>query len=399
MFNSRIVMDEALTTEEKLEYFGGIPVLVDEPECLYDGTEAMVRLTELISSSKDYVFLATFLGSYCEELDDFYSAIAEKAESGVDVYMIIDGISSYDMTESRKHMSPLYFLKEKGVHLIEYAPLSLMRLINPHDLMVRDHRKLVVVDGRYAAIGGMNYNYISMGSGEKNQKDSFYIFESEALADAFMREFVSNWNSTSVEKIRVEDFEREYEDMTDGIPAYLFNQRNGGSVQASSLYATLINDAEESIVLLPYLPVMDGNMKEAIRRAIDRGVKVEMVFPIDSRGYAEAGVRYMLPDIYELGVDMYVAPVDEEHSMLHEKMMVVDGRWTVIGSTNFNFRSMTFAHEISLAIDSTSFAEKSLEHVEEVKKNYAFKMDHETALEWKEDGGSVFGYLAIYLGG
>ena len=401
VFGDEYAMDRSISVEEKLLHYGGVPVLVNAPESYFEGTEAVERLTELVEGCEDYIFISTFLGSYVPSLDDFYGAIAKKAMEGVDVYLMMDGISSLDMTESRWYMTPLYFLRESGVHVLEYSPMSLPRAINPMELMVRDHRKLFVFDGKSCAIGGMNINYISMGAGpEKNQRDSMHVFtDSYDLSKAFVDEFVSNWNDASVEKIKAEDFNTYTDEVKGDIKSYLFNQVHGGDIQVSDLYSTLINSAEESIRILPYLPVLDKDMTECITRAVDRGVDVQIVMPMDSRGYAEAGVRYLLPKLAETGADIYLSLVDEEHPMLHEKLMVVDGRYSVIGSSNLNFRSMQFAHEIALVLDDETLAEGFLEHIETLRTMDTIHVDKETAEAMKKDGGSWLAYMSIYLGG
>ena len=401
VFGDGYAMDTSISVEEKLLHYGGVPVLVNEPEPFFEGTQAVTRLTELVEQSEDYILISTFLGSYVPSLDDFYAALAKKAMEGVDVYIMMDGISSLDMTESRWYMTPLYFLRESGAHVLEYSPMSFPRAINPMELLIRDHRKLFVFDGKSSAIGGLNINYISMGAGpEKNQRDSMYIFEdSYDLSKVFVDEFVSNWNDASVEKIKAEDFHTYSDEVKGDIQAYLFNQVHGGDIQVSDLYSTLINSATESVRILPYLPVLDGEMAGCIKRAVDRGVYVEFVMPMDSRGYAEAGVRYLLPKLAETGADIYLSPVDEDHPMLHEKLMVVDGRYSVIGSANFNYRSMQLAHEIALVLDDEDLSREFEEHIESLRAVDTIHIDPETAEAMNDDGGSWLAYMSIYLGG
>ena len=156
--------DPCLPLEDKLVMGGGIKVSFDYPEMYFDASLFLDRYIELIEGAEDYVIITTFLGSSCEGLEELYDAIAGKAASGVPVYMIIDGVSSYDMTASASFMTPLYFLRERGGHLIEYNPLSTFNVVNPPTLLVREHRKLVVVDGQVAVLGCMNMNELSLGA-------------------------------------------------------------------------------------------------------------------------------------------------------------------------------------------------------------------------------------------
>ncbi len=390
--------DSSLSLEEKLISFGAEHVTVPYPETYFDGTEWLERITGLIGEAEDYILISTFLGSSSESLDGMYDALIDASQRGVDIYFIIDGISSYDMTETRNHMTQLYFLRDFGINLLEYSPLSATRLLNPSELVIRDHRKLFVIDGELAAIGGMNMNYISMGAGEgKTQRDSMYLFRSPSLSEALMKEFVDIWNRTSVEEISYDDFPIAEEN--DGIyDAYLLNM---GSDSISGMYASLFASASRSVLIFPYLPVLDDNMKKCLSMTSERGVDVTMVMPIDLRGYAAGGVYYFLPDLLGTGITVYSSTEDEEGNelpLLHEKLMIVDDRYVVIGSSNFNYRSMGLSHELALVIDSRELAEELEEHARMIMKgSHLYTMEEAERL--KKEQGNLFSYLFMYYGG
>ena len=151
------IQDASIPLAERLEASGGVPVQVPYPETYYDAKAFLERYVDLISSAEDYILVTTFLGSASEGLEELYAALAEKAREGVVVYMVMDGISSFDMTATAQYMYPLYFLRESGVHLIEYGSLSGMMLIHPTSLLIREHRKMVVVDGRWCVLGGNSF--------------------------------------------------------------------------------------------------------------------------------------------------------------------------------------------------------------------------------------------------
>ena len=397
-FVSGASYDDSLTLEEKLLYYGAEHVTVPYPEICFDGTAWLERITGLIEGADDYILISTFLGSSSSSLEGMYDALIDAAERGVDVYFIIDGISSYDMTETRNHMTQLYFLRDHGINLLEYSPLSATRLLNPSELVIRDHRKLFVIDGELAAIGGMNMNYISMGAGEgKTQRDSMYLFRSPSLAEALMNEFVDIWNSTSIEEICYDDF--PIADGNEGqYDAYLVNM---GSDSISGMYASLFASAGRSVLLFPYLPVLDDNMKECLSKASARGVDITMVMPIDLRGYAAGGVYYFLPDLLATGITVYSSTEDEEGNelpLLHEKLMIVDDRYSVIGSSNFNYRSMGLSHELALVIDSRELAEELENHAHMVMKG-AHRYTMEEAERLKKEQGNFLSYLFMYYGG
>ncbi len=393
--------DPALSVNEKLEASGAEKLMLSNPECYFDADIFRERYLELIEGAKDYILISTFLGSDCDGLNELYQTIARKAREGLRVYMIMDGTSSYDMTDTKYVMTPIYFLKDSGVHLIEYNPLSFLRAIHPQSLIDRDHRKLVVVDGVYTCIGGMNMNYISLGAeGAALQKDSMYIFKSADFSKALTDQFVKIWNEISVEKIVREDFSTftEEDASKNVLVGYLFNQGPGSDQSMSAMFSALINSAQEEIYMLPYLPLLDKNMLAAFQSAIDRGVHIKMVIPLDMRGYTRKGTAYFFEKLVSMGVEIWYEQTGPDVSMLHQKLMVVDGRYTMIGSPNFNMRSMRLSYEIALVIDSEEFAQMSLEQGKDREKKMTL-MDIEYALEHKEKEGSFLSFLVTYYGG
>ncbi|NLZ69100.1 MAG: phosphatidylserine/phosphatidylglycerophosphate/cardiolipin synthase family protein [Spirochaetales bacterium] len=393
--------DSALSVEEKLTAFGAVPIKLGEPESYYDGKEWLDRLVELIDESQDYIFLSTFLGSQCDDLRPVYDAMIKATERGVRIYFVLDGLSSYDMTDSKNYLEPLYFLKAHGVKLIEYAPLSVSRIIAPQAMAIRDHRKLFVIDGKKAVLGGMNINYVSMGAEDKMklQKDSMYVFDSYDLCKHLIDEFVVLWNSASVEKIKLKDFKTysytDYENQN--MLGFLFNQGPGSKAHVADVYAALINSAEKEIVILPYLPLLDKNMLASLENAVKRGVSVKMVFPLDQRGYSEQGTKYFFHKLVDIGVECRFIS-SKQDAMLHEKLVVVDSKYAVIGSSNFNMRSMNLSHEIVMAIEDEKFVTRLREHIDDRAKNTII-LDKETADRWKKDEGSFLMFLASYYGG
>ncbi len=402
-FLSEVTLSDTLSVEDKLTYYGGKAVTVDLPEMYFEGEAWYERMTELIGEAEDYILLSTFLGSSSPTLEPLYDLLCQKAEEGVDVYFIIDGTSNLDMTETRFVMTPLNYLRESGVNLLIYSPLSFTHLINLSSVVVRDHRKMMVIDGSTAVIGGMNTNYISMGAGEKCQRDSMYVFSSAELSNLFIDEFVTIWNEGSVDKMNAEEFKSNDEGEKGGYKAWLFNRNvYSDSVSLSGMFGSLINDAESSIFLCPYLPTVDENMMESLRDAVGRGVDVEIYCSVDSRGYAHSGGTYSVEKLLrESGVTYYDVSLDkngESLPMFHMKAMVVDDRYVVIGSANFNFRSMTLSHELALVIDSPEMARSLKESVKEVAGNPVL-LTLEDAERDKKEYGSFLCYLFTFFAG
>ena len=401
-FTDQEMIESDLTLSEKLEAYGGKKVTVDDPVLYFDGSVWLEDMTKMVEEAEDYILLSTFLGSSCPNLEPLFDAIVKKAEEGVRVYVIIDGTSSLDMTESKFVMTNLSYLREKGVNLLIYSPISFSHLINPVQIIIRDHRKMMVIDGKTAAIGGMNINFISMGAGDKTQRDSMYVFSSPSLSSLLIDEFVKIWNEGSVDYLNVDSF-KKYTTEDKGNDAWLFNRNvYSGDVSIAGMFASLINEAESSIFLCPYLPTVDDRMAESLFRAKERGVDVDIWCSQDSRGYAKSGSSWAVAElIKDTEATFYEVTYDEEGNLLpmyHMKMMVVDDRYIVIGSSNFNYRSMTLSHEIALVVDSPSFAQKAKEAAM-LSAGKGVILTEEEAEMAKKEYGNLFAYLFSYFGG
>lgn len=168
----------------------------------------------------------------------------------------------------------------------------------------------------------------------------------------------------------------------------------------STMFASLINSAEKEIVMLPYMALLDNNMFESLKAAVERGVKVKMYLPIDSREYVQKALYYDYHRLVEAGFEVWFEFSGREYNnaLLHQKLAVVDNQYTVIGSANFNYRSMKSSFEIALVIDSIDFATQALEQVNDISKDMKL-LTLEDALRLKKEKGSLFNYLFSYYGG
>ncbi len=365
MMVSPPVLDETRTLEEKLLSFNIPKVEVTHPTVYYDGNAWRDRLVDLIEGAEDYLITSAFLASSSEELETLYSTLVQKAKSGVRVYFVVDGIGSFDMTETRFHLIPLKFLRDSGVHLLEYNPVSTARLVGGFSLAYRDHRKFLIIDGKHVAVGGMNLNYISIGAQKSDlQRDSMYEFYSPSLIEEMLDHFVPWWNEQSWETICREDFSVDW-NVIDGMKTYdaFYVNQQPKSDTLSLLFGALLNEAEHEVKVLPFLPFMDTCMIEAFRRTGQRGVDVKMIVPFDKRVSNRKGIEYMAKDLMAMDIDLRIEQNSEvSQSLLHEKLMIVDDRYVVIGSTNINYRSFNLAFETALVIDSVELAQEVEAH-------------------------------------
>lgn len=378
-------VDNSLSLEQKMEAYDIPKISMTYPTIFFDGNLWRERMIELVSSAEDYLIVSSFLASSSDCLEELYALFAQKAEEGVRIYFVVDGTGAFDMTETRFHLIPLKFLRDSGVHLLEYSPMSAARLIAGPKMLFRDHRKYLIVDGKNLAVGGMNLNYISIGTaGDDLQRDSMYEFASPQLCEVMLDGFVPWWNEQSWDEVRREDFSVD-PDFGQDQQQYTawFADQYPLSDKLAGMFGSLLAEARTSVKALPFLPFFDQYLHSAFKQTAERGVDVQMVIPFDSRVSNRKGIEYMAQDLLTMNIDLRLEKESKKSQrLLHEKLMVVDSRYVVVGSTNLNYRSFTLAYEISLVIDNPALARRLEEHFATIYDE-ALPITQEQAEKWR----------------
>lgn len=375
-----------LTVQEALDSYGLPKVTVDFPESYFEGDQWGKRAAELIYSAKESIISTVFLGSYSPQSAIVLDALSERAREGLAVYLIIDSISNLEYTASSEQMKSLHRMRIDGVHLLEFNPFTGERILMLQNLLLREHRKFLIIDGTITALGGMNYNYVSLHDSQNpnGQRDSMYVFNSPSLSQLLLSNFIQFWNEQSWDTISYDMLdEKETAEELDH-NAWVADQFNKNE-SVKHMFNALIDAADHEIVMLPFLPFLDKNMSESIKRAIDRGVSVKMLVPWDMRKENRMAVQYAALDLLDLGVELYrehEPAKDYSYPLLHEKLMVVDYVYTMVGSSNYNFRSMNLSNELSIVVESEQLNQQSRAHLSELF-SHSRKITREEALTWR----------------
>lgn len=409
---NEVSQDPSLELGEKLDILGYERIEMTFPTVYNDGSQWKDRLVRMLEDTQDYFICTVFLGSECDLNQDVFDTMKAKAQAGVDVYVVIDSSSALDMTKSRYHMRTLYDLRDYGVHLFEYNRMSANRIPWVFNLFYREHRKFFVSDGVHVAVGGMNMNYISMSSIEDGgDRDAMYVFDSPSCARKLTDDFVEFWNRYSWEEISslglgsgvletdavadnsVEDGSNE-ETLISG---WIANQTNGGEI--APMYGAVMAQAKEEILMLPFLPTLDSDMYAAVEACTSNGVKFEMILRNDDRASLLNASKYATKDLLDAGVEVWMEDPSAytNGSLLHEKLVIIDERYVICGSSNFNYRSLHISSEITLVIDSPELAMQLKEHYLEIQ-DYSNQVSYEQASKWHTLLRKLY-FIINYFGG
>jgi len=329
-------------------------------ELLIDGPRTYRAMFSAIEKAQRYIFLESFIFEEAVEGDRHLSELLKQASArGVHIYVVYDAVGS--LTTDKEFLADL---KQAEVELCTFNPL------NPLDdrfsgVNQRDHRKIVVVDGVQAFAGGVNFSHAYRIASK--QAKSGGLSKQQAIDQGWRDTHIALRGTASKELERLFRDTWSRAKCEGELPEFSPPAVKGGDTlvqivastpadEMNVIYATLlsvITYAHKSIDITMAYFVPDDALESALRGAARRGVKVRMILPSysDFSGVFYAG-RAHYDELLESGVEIY----ELESAFLHSKSIVVDGIWSSIGSTNFDWRSFVHNDEISVCVIDEGFA-------------------------------------------
>jgi cardiolipin synthase len=341
----------------------GSPLTVgNKVTLLQDGPATYRSMFAAIRDAKDHVNLETYIFEDDDMGRQFAELLLEKQGQGVQVNVIYDSVGALKTPEA-------FFarLKDAGVRVLEFNPVNPLKAKKGWQINNRDHRKLLVVDGRIAFVGGINIsNVYSTGSSvmstasadpgadrsTRGWRDTHVRIEGPVVAD-FQKQFVATWTKQGGEPPASANLFPEL-----SAPGRELVRAVGSSPDDpySAIYVTLmsaITNAAKQVYLTNAYFVPDPKLVEALIEAARRGVDVQLILPsqTDSALALNAG-RSFYDVLLEGGVRIF----ERQGTLLHSKTAIVDGVWSTIGSTNLDWRSFLHNDELNAVILGREFA-------------------------------------------
>ena len=323
----------------------------NQVDTLLNGDQIFPAMLTAIGGAKKTINFETYIYWSGDVGKRFADALAERARNGVKVNLLVDWVGSQKMDKDM-----LEQMATSGVEIRKYHPLAWYML---DKLNNRTHRKLLVVDGRVGFTGGVGIadEWSGHAQDPDHWRDTHYRIEGPAVAQ-MQAAFVDNWTEVSGRILDgVEYFPREEE--AGSQLAQLFHSSNeGGAESIHLMYLLAIAAATKSIDLSMAYFVPDDLATGAIVAALKRGVRVRIIVPgrhTDASLVRQASRAKWGPILRAGG------QIHEYHpTMFHCKVLVVDGQWTSVGSTNFDNRSFRLNDEANLNVLDAAFAARQL---------------------------------------
>ncbi len=313
---------------------------------LVNGDEIFPSMLAGIRSAKRTITFEMYVFEQGETPRRFAEALAERARAGVKVHVILD---AHGASKSRPYHE---MLRSAGVKLAFYHPLR------PWDIRRynnRTHRKLMVIDGRVGFIGGVGIAKEWEGNAQSPEhwRENHYRVEGPAVAQ-MQAAFVDNWIKVESELLHGPDYFPALQARGNTLASVFYSFPRRGRIHLEVLYHLAISSARKSILIQNAYFVPDSETADALVAAARRGVRVQVVVPgriTDQKTVQRAGRRRYGP-LLEAGIEIY----EYEPTMLHSKLLIVDGLFTSVGSANFDYRSLQLNDEANLNVYDAGFA-------------------------------------------
>lgn len=326
---------------------------------LRNGDEIFGAMLAAIRDAEYTVDMMTFVYWRGEIAEKFAAALADRARAGVRVRLLLDGFGSRLIEKDQ-----LDLMVEAGVEVAWFRkPLYLSPLKQNH----RCHRKVLVIDERTAFTGGVGIaeEWCGDARNEHEWRDT-HVQVSGPAVDGLAAAFAQNWAECHDELFDSRDRFVNCERQGEAVVQVVRGSASFGWQDMQTLIRVVLESAEERLRLTTAYFAPDAFFTQLLCAAAKRGVEVEILLPgphTDKRVCQLAGQRYY-EDLIACGVKIY----QYQPTMLHAKVITVDRVASLVGSTNFNRRSLDHDEEVMLAVMDCDFTAALDGHFDEDKK-------------------------------
>jgi cardiolipin synthase A/B len=326
---------------------------------LVNGREIFPAMLSAIRGARRSINLETYIYWDGEIGKQFAAALAERARAGVKVNAILDAQGTEKMGGAN-----LEELRSAGVEVVKFHPLF---SLDPRRYNNRSHRKLLIVDGRVAFVGGVGIADEWLGNGEspKHWRDNHYKVTGPVVAQ-LQAVFMDNWLKSRGELLHGAEYFPPLAP-TGSYSALAFKgSPRQGDMDIHLMYLLAMASAKRSLLIENAYFLPDELMRKELIDAAKRGAKVEIVVPgkhIDQQVLRIASRKHW-PELLKAGVHIY----EYQPAMDHVKLMIVDGAFVSVGSGNFDLRSLRLNDEANMNVLNPGFAAEQTKLFERDKR-------------------------------
>ena len=349
ILDKQMALEKAITDSPLL--------LVNKTTLLQDGPATYAAIFAAIAAAQDHINLESYIIEDDAVGHQFAQLLLAQQQRGVQVNLIYDSLGGFNTPK-------LFFapLLQAGVAVLEFNPLNPLAARGPWLLNNRDHRKLLIVDGRVAFIGGINISSVySSGSilhrskktaAKAAWRDTDLQLQGPVVAE-FQKLFMQTWDKQHGPALAAKNY---FPAIKAAGPDIVRAIGSSPDDPYSLIYLALISaigNAERQVYLTSAYFVPDPQLLQALTDAAKRGVDVRLILP----SYSDSGLvfhagRASYTRLLAGGVRIF----ERQGALLHAKTAVIDGIWSTVGSTNLDWRSFMDNDELNAVILGREFA-------------------------------------------
>lgn len=336
------------TIIEYLKEYGIQTTTNNEVKILKSGHEKFIDLFEEIKKAKHHIHLEYFNFRNDSIANALFDLLAKKAEEGVEIRALFDsfGNSSNNKPLKKKHLKAI---RAKGIEIEEFDPIRFPWI---NHAFRRDHRKIIVIDGEIGYTGGMNIaDYYINGLPKIGEWRDIHIRMEGNAVECLQDIFLDMWNETTNQNIQGEKYypysNEKIKVINNKKIAIVDRNPKKDTKGMRRTLAKAIESAENKVQIInPYF-TPTRIIKRAIKNALGKGVKVEIMIPGKSDiPFSPDASMYIANSLRKKGADIYIFNGGFHHS----KIMMIDSLYCSVGSANLNSRSLRCDYEVNAFI-------------------------------------------------
>lgn len=350
-----------------LEAYTSAPIVAgNRVDVLLNGDEIFPAMLEAIRAARTTITYAQYFYEDGDVARDVAEALAERCRAGVGVNVLLDAFGTLGMPREYADL-----MTRSGCHVTSFRPLGPGTWSRVNS---RNHRRILVVDGRLAFTGGSGVSAKWAGNGrEPDHWRDTDVRVQGPVVEFVQGAFVENWLEATGIVLGGDAYFPRLQPVSDQAHAQVVRSSPaGGSFAMYTMFLLAMSSARRSILITnPYF-VPDDKMSEALVLAVKRGVRVVVLVPgVIDHNLVRRASRGKFGRMLRAGVQIY----EYRAALLHAKAMVIDEVWSTVGSTNLDNRSFALNDELNLVIYSAAVARKLKDAFEEDLR-YARKVEY-----------------------
>lgn len=326
----------------------GIPVTYNNRvELLMNGHDKFVDLFEAIRGARHHIHLEYFNFRNDSIANALFDLLAQKAAEGVKVRALFDAFGNWSNNQplKKKHLEDI---RRRGIEIVKFDPITFPWF---NHAAHRDHRKIVVIDGKIGYTGGMNIaDYYIKGLPKIGEWHDIHVRIDGDAVRYLQGIFLTMWNRETGQHVGGPEYFPDTPQLPDSIAEEIMivdRTPRETPRSISRAYAASIRSADSLIrIVNPYF-VPTKSIQEALKHALKKGTEVEIMVPsVSDVPFTPEAAFYILHKLMKRGAKVYLFNGGFHHS----KVMMVDGSFCTVGTANLNSRSLRYDYETNAFI-------------------------------------------------